>query len=87
MKKIDEITTLEEIFTQWEEIMPPVIDRSTLTDITNGVINSRYISNLMSRSEGPSGVRIGKKVLILRKDLFHWLRSRYVSAINNENNN
>jgi hypothetical protein len=85
--KIGQISTFEKILNQLEKDIPPVVERCKLTKITGGAINSRTIANLMSRSDGPVGTRVGKKVLILRADLIEWLKRRYFNDINSENKN
>lgn len=86
-EKLGPSSIFEEVLKQWEEDIPKIVDRSKLTAITGGIINSKYIANLMSRSEGPVGTRIGKKVLILRDDLIDWLRERQVKDIKKERKN
>jgi hypothetical protein len=60
--------------------LPEVFARNAIDDLTGGVFKGRYMANLMSKGEGPTGRRIGNKVLIFRDDFISWLRLRYDQA-------
>jgi len=61
--------------------LPIFFARNAIDELTGKVFTGRYLSDLMSRKEGPIGTRIGNKVVIFRDDFAVWLKSRYNSGI------
>lgn len=56
-----------------EKYFPAVFARSEIGRLSGGLINSRTLSNRISRGDGPPIVRLGKKVGICRSSFIEWL--------------
>lgn len=70
------MSNFENLIKSLEEALPPVFARCKLTELTGHLINTRTITNRMSRGDGPPGIKIGKKVGFSRDEFINWLRTQ-----------
>lgn len=63
------------------KMLPPVFARHKLTELTGGLVNSRTISNLQSKNEGPPAVKFKGRVGLEKESFLIWLETR-VSPFN-----
>jgi len=70
-----------DIYDKVAATLPEAFARSAIDELSGKIFTGRYLSNLMSKGEGPVGTRMGNKVVIFRDDFAVWLRERYNSGV------
>ena len=68
----------ENVLTDLQSKLPPVIAREQVPKLLGGVISSKTLANLDSEGKGPKRIRVGRKVAYITEDLLHWLEARTV---------
>ena len=65
------------IFRTW----PDVIPRTSVTELSGGLINSRTLANGMCLGDGPPYVRWNGRVAFNKSSFIDWLRESYLKDI------
>lgn len=64
------------------KMLPPVFARHKLTELTGGLVNSRTISNLQSKKEGPPAVKYKGRIGLEKETFIAWLSTRITPCSN-----
>ena len=65
-----------------------IIARTEIKVFTGGLISPKYIANLDSKGEGPSGrIKSGRKTGYQKKPFVDWLRDRSIIEISSHSQN
>ena len=73
MNQIKSETEAEKFIAELDQNLPVVFPRADVQKLTGGVINGRTLANKMALGIGPKAIRVGGKVVLVRRTFIAWL--------------